>query len=116
MRKDAFRDFVIEQLADLRGLECKALYSGYGLWCDKTFFAVIGKGRLYFRVNEETRPDYLAASSCPLLSRGGTRQLDFLEVPSAVQKDAEQLLEWAEKAITGARQNKKGRQRKVRFR
>ena len=116
MRKDAFRDFVLEQLNDLRGLDCKALYSGYGVWCDKTFCAIIAKDRLYFRVNDNTRADFKAARACPLLTRGGSYEPEFLEVPTTVVKSAEQMLAWATKAIEGARENKKGRQRKVRYR
>lgn len=116
MRKDAFRDFVLEQLHDIRGVDCEALYSGYGLWCDKTFFGVVAKGRLYFRVHESTRADFKAANSYPLLTRGGTTEHEFLEVPDAVVKDAEQLVAWAEKSITGVREVKKGRRRKVRYR
>ena len=36
MRKDSFRDFVLEQLADLRGMDCEAIFTGYALRCDKT--------------------------------------------------------------------------------
>ena len=116
MRKDDFRDFVLEQLGGLRGLDCEALYSGYGLRCDKTLFAVISNGRLYFRVHDDTRPDYQAARAATLLTRGGIYKVEYLEVPSAVQKDPELLLEWAEKSIAGLRETKKGRKRKIRFR
>ena len=116
MRKDEFRDAVLEKLDALRGLDCRALYSGYGLWCDKTFFAVVAKGKLYFRVHESTRPDYRAARSCPLMTRGGVYDEEFLEVPSEVVTNAERLLDWATRSIEGARESKKGRQRKVRFR
>lgn len=116
MRKDKFRDSVLLLLHDLRGLDCKALYSGYGLWCATTFFGIISKDKLYFRVNDNTRADFQAARSCPLLTRGGKYELEFLEVPSTVAKNPESLVDWATRAIEGARESKGGRQRKVRYR
>lgn len=116
MRKDHFRDKVLELLADLRGLDCEALYSGYGIRCDKTLFAIVSNSRLYFRVNDDTRPIYQAARSSPLLTRGGVYEKDFMEVPPAVLRDAALAVEWAATSISGARETKRGRKRKVRIR
>ena len=116
MRRDDFRDFVLEQLDDIRAIDCKALYSGYGLWCDKTFFGIVASGHLYFRVNEDTRADFKTANACPLMTRGGIYEFEFLEVPPSVVKDKEKLVDWATRAVEGARASKGGRRRKVRFR
>ncbi len=116
MRKDLFRDQVLDSLHDLRGLDCKALYSGYGFWCATTFFGIVSKATLYFRVKDNTRADFQAARSCPLLTRGGKYDLEFLEVPAFVVKDPELLVDRATRAIEGARKTKKGRKRKIHYR
>lgn len=41
---DGFKDFVLDQLADLRGLRCRAMFGGYGLYRGNTFFGIIHKG------------------------------------------------------------------------
>ena len=116
MRKDAFRDFVLEQLGDLRGLNCVAVFSGYGLWCDKTYFGVISKGRLYFHVNDETRAPYAAAGSLPLRTGGGRIMREYLEVPANILKNPDDAVAWAEQAIEVAQEKKEGRWRKIRHR
>lgn len=115
MRKDDFRDFVLEQLSGLRALDCRAVFSGYGFWCDKTFFAIVSKGKLYFRANDETRPDFKSTGSGPLLTRGGRPEPNFLQVPDDVVKDANRLLAWAVKSIEGAREERQPRRKKVRL-
>ena len=116
MRKDALRDLVIEQLGALRGLDCRAIFNGYGFWCGTKFFAIVGDGRLFFRVNDDTRPAYEKVRSGPFRTRGGRIMRDFMEVPADIIKDQPQILDWAEQAILAAQENGKGRKRKIRIR
>ena len=115
MRHDDFCDFVIEQLSELRALDCRAVFSGHALWCDKTFFAIVSKGRLYFHATDETRADFKSGSG-PHLTRGGRPEPDFLEVPRDVVDNAERLLQWAIKSIEGVREIRNPRRKKIRLR
>ena len=40
-RDDGFKDFVLDQLTELRGLRCRAMFGGYGLYCTGFFFGII---------------------------------------------------------------------------
>ena len=31
-KQDGFKDYVLDQLADLRGVTCRAMFGGYGLY------------------------------------------------------------------------------------
>ena len=31
VKTDSFKDFVLDQLSDLRGVTCRAMFGGYGL-------------------------------------------------------------------------------------
>ncbi len=64
-KHDGFKDFVLDQLADLRGLTCRAMFGGYGLRYRETFFGIIHKGRLYFKVTPETVESYRALGTKP---------------------------------------------------
>jgi len=56
---DGFKDFVLDQLSDLHGVTCRAMFGGYGLYCGRVFFGIVHKGRLYFKTNATTAPQKL---------------------------------------------------------
>jgi len=41
------------------------MFGGYGLRSGGVFFGIVHKGRLYFKVDDASRPDYQAAGSEP---------------------------------------------------
>lgn len=98
-RSDGFKDFVLDQLTDLRGVTARAMFGGYGLYCGTTFFGIIHKGRLYFKVTKTTLPRYKAQGMKPF--RPNTKQTlkSFYELPIDVLEDAEALTQWATQAI-----------------
>lgn len=51
-KDDGFKDFILDQLADLHGVTARAMFGGYGLYQRTTFFGIIHKGRLYFKVTQ----------------------------------------------------------------
>ena len=53
-KHDGFKDFVLDQLSELPGLTHRAMFGGYGLYCGRVFFAIVKKGRLYFKTNATT--------------------------------------------------------------
>lgn len=96
---DGFKDFVLDQLTDLRGLTCRAMFGGYGLYRSATFFGIIHKGRLYFKVTPETIEQYNAHGMSPFRPNPKQTLKSFYEVPVDVIEDAEQLNEWAEQSV-----------------
>ena len=95
---DGFKDFVLDQLADLRGLTCRAMFGGYGLRYRETFFGIIHKGRLYFKVTPETVESYRAMGTKPFRVTSRMTLKTYYEVPADILEDAAQLAEWAETA------------------
>jgi DNA transformation protein len=45
-KSDGFKDFVLDQLADLRGVTARAMFGGYGLYRSVTFFGIVHQDRL----------------------------------------------------------------------
>ncbi|MBX3300839.1 MAG: TfoX/Sxy family protein [Nitrospira sp.] len=92
---DGFKDFVLDQLTDLRGLTCRAMFGGYGLYQRTAFFGIIHKGRLYFKVTPRTVERYKNQSMKPF--RPNPKQIlkSFCEVPIDILEDTEQLVAWA---------------------
>ena len=102
-KHDGFKDFVLDQLADLRGLTCRAMFGGYGLRYRESFFGIIHKGRLYFKVTPETVESYQAMGTKPFRVTSRMTLKTYYEVPADILEDATLLVEWAETAVTTQR-------------
>jgi DNA transformation protein and related proteins len=98
-KPDGFKDFVLDQLTDLRGLTCRAMFGGYGLSHRATFFGIIHKGRLYFKVTPGTVGRYLDHGMSPFRPNAKQILKSFYEVPVEIIEDAEQLTCWAEQSV-----------------
>ena len=57
-KHDGFGDFVLDQLNELPGVTCRSMFGGYGLYCDRVFFGIVHKSRLYFKTNAATALRY----------------------------------------------------------
>jgi len=97
-KHDGFKDFVLDQLADLRGVTCRAMFGGHGLYRRATFFGIIHKGQLYFKVTPVTIADYTQQGMKPFKPNAKQMLKSFYEVPADVLEDPERLTAWAEQA------------------
>lgn len=95
---DGFKDFVLDQLADLRGLTCRAMFGGYGLYRGETFFGIVHKGRLYFKTDSTTVLEYRDRGMKPFRPSLTQTLKNYYEVPVEVLEAAEELLAWASQA------------------
>ena len=55
MKQDSFKDFVLDQMSDLRGVTCRAMFGGYGVYQGEVFFGIIHRGRLYLKTDSTSR-------------------------------------------------------------
>src|SRR5258706_10139361 len=109
--KDAFADFVVEQLAALDDVDCRPMFGGHGLYQDEVFFAIVFKSRLYFKTNEESAVRYRKLGMKPF--RPNTRQTlkNYYEVPADVIEDRDRLADWAADAVAAARDRSASKRR-----
>ena len=99
-----FREFVMGQLADLRGLHARPMFGGIGLYADGVFFGIVAGDVLYLKVDDASRPDYERAGAYPFrpyADRPVTMQ--YYNVPAGLVEDAATVCAWARRAITVAR-------------
>jgi DNA transformation protein len=94
-KHDGFKDFVLDQMADLRGVTCRAMFGGYGLYQGGTFFGIIHKNRLYFKVTPKTVDRYKEQGMKPFRPNAKQTLRSFYEVPVDVVENAEELAQWA---------------------
>ncbi|MEP6933169.1 MAG: TfoX/Sxy family protein [Nitrospirota bacterium] len=95
---DGFKDYVLDQLADLPGVTCRAMFGGYGLYQRNTFFGIIHKGSLYFKTDQMTAPRYRERGMKPFKPTSRQTLKNYYEVPVEVLEAAEDLTTWASQA------------------
>jgi DNA transformation protein len=95
VKHDGFKEFVLDQLRELRGVTCRAMFGGYGLYRHGIFFGIIYKGRLYFRVTPATIQLYHDRDMEPFRPKPDQTLKTFYEVPVDILEDAEQVADWA---------------------
>jgi DNA transformation protein len=96
----------IEILAGWAEVSRRSLFGATALYRSGQIFAMVWKGALYFKVDEQSRPDYEAADSHTLgysTKKGEDHSLkSYWQVPADVIEDEEKLQAWAEIAYQAA--------------
>ena len=99
MKKDSFKDFVLDQMYELGPVNCRSMFGGFGLYWKGIFFGMIHKGRLYFKTHSSTLSDYLDRGMQPFRPNAKQTLKTYYEVPSDILEDPDQLKVWVEKAL-----------------
>ena len=94
---DGFKDFVLDQLAGLRGITARSMFGGYGLYRHDSVFGIIHKSRLYFKTDEASLPRYRQRGMKPFRPNAKQMLKTYYEVPAEIIEDRDQLVEWAER-------------------
>ena len=100
----SFREFVLDQLGRVApAIRGRGMFGGVGIYSGELFFALIGGDALYFKVDDITRADFLAAGMGPFMPFGeGGEVMQYYELPADLE-EPDRLKPWAEKAIEVAR-------------
>ncbi len=101
---DEYLQYVLEQLAGLRGAVSRRMFGGAGLYHDELFFGLIASDTLYFRVDDDNRPDYeaLGMGRFRPYEDKPTLSFNYYEVPAHVLENADELVVWARRSLRAA--------------
>jgi len=99
--QETYLAYVLEQLAALGALRSNRMFGGIGLYSREIFFGLIDDDTVYFKTDD--------TNIAPYRERGMPRFMPFPDrpeavlgyhqVPADVIEDAEQLVDWARKAV-----------------
>ena len=110
----SYKAFVLEQLSAVAPVTARAMFGGVGIYAGDCFFALMDDDRLYFKVDEATRPRFVAegmAAFDPF--KDGKVMGGYYELPGEVLEDEDRLPEWMGEALAvAARGTKKGKTKK----
>lgn len=101
MADESFKEFVLDQLAAVPDLRARAMFGAHGLYSGERFFGILDDGRLFFKTNAQSQPDYIARGMGPFTYKlkGRLMTMNYHEVPPDVLEAASELVAWAERAI-----------------
>jgi DNA transformation protein len=99
MADKRFEDRLPNQLAALGGVTSRSLFGGHGLYWGETIFGILFGGKLYLKVDDASKRDYLARGMGPFRPNERQTLKSYYEVPPEVLDDPEVLLSWAGEAV-----------------
>ncbi len=104
-----FVERALARLLPLGPVRARAMFGGWGLVLDDVMFGLIAGGRLYFKVDTETEPRFVAAGSKSFTytRRGARITMSYREAPDGALDEA--LLPWANLGLDAARRARAGR-------
>jgi len=93
VRHSEFVDFVLELLTPIGNTRARAMFGGFGIYRDDTFFAIIVQDKLYFKTDHMTRGEYTARGLSPFTYavRGKSVTMQYYEVPPEVFEEPETM-------------------------
>ena len=83
------------------------MFGGVGIYSRGLFFALIAEDRLYFKVDDATRPDFEQRGMEPFRPFGEKSAMGYYEVPADVVEDVNHLETWMQKALDVAAKAKR---------
>jgi len=103
----SYREFVLEQLGRVTPVTGKSMFGGVGIYAQGLFFALIAEDRLYFKVDDTTRPAFEQRGMGPFRPFGEDSAMGYYEVPADMVEDVAQLESWVRKAMDVAAKAKR---------
>lgn len=94
---------ILNNLSELKSLECRSMFGCVGLYSESVFFGIIFGDDLFFRTDEKTRQKYIKRDMIHLEFRDNQKSNNYYQVPDSVINSKTQLSEWAREAIEAQR-------------
>ena len=111
-----FRDYLLDQLAPLGGVEAKRMFGGGGLYLDGAMFGLVADDVLYLKADDGNRADFEDRGMVPFTYTNKARkkpvQMSYYETPDDVLEDPEALSAWAGRAWEAARRSGTAKKKK----
>jgi len=98
--RNAYVEFVVEQLAPMGEITARAMMGGHLLYCDGVLFALISRNELYLKADEGNRAAFEAKGLKPFRPfehRAG--MMSYRAAPAEIFEDADAMRAWVGGAV-----------------
>jgi DNA transformation protein and related proteins len=92
-------------LSDLGEITSRSMFGGHGIYWNRVRFGILFRGRLFFKVDDESKGEYLARGMGPFRPNERQTSKSYYEVPSEILHDGEALVAWTRKAIRAGQES-----------
>ena len=99
MGREGFEGRVLNRLSELGEIAIRPMCGGHGLYWRDVIFGMVFRDRLYFKVDDRTKGEYVSRGMPPFRPNQRQTLTSYFEVPPEVLDDREALLSWAREAI-----------------
>ena len=94
-----------ELFAPLGSIRTRAMFGGWGFYCDDLFFAIIADETLYLKADAESAARFQAAGGVPFsftYKDGRTETMNYWTVPEEAMEHPSAMIEWGRLALAAA--------------
>ena len=104
-KRSEYVNYLLDELAQLGRLRAKAMFGGFGLYCDEVFFALVADEVLYVKVDDQNRPRFNAehlSPFCYAMKDGRMQTMSYYPLPDSALDSQVELLDWAKEGLAAA--------------
>ncbi|AZN37256.1 TfoX/Sxy family protein [Iodobacter ciconiae] len=104
-KRSEYIEYLSEQLAELGTLRTKAMFGGYGIYCDEIFFAIVVNDNLYIKADATSKADFSDLGLKPFTyskKDGSQQSMAYYPLPEEALDDTQTMIFWARKGIAAA--------------
>lgn len=94
-----------ELFAPLGHIRAKAMFGGWGFYCDELFFAIVADETLYLKADADSAERFRAAGGEPFsyaLRDGSVQTMSYWTVPEEALETPAGMRPWAQLALAAA--------------
>lgn len=114
-----FVAYACELFAPLGAIRVRAMFGGWGFYCDDLFFAIVADETLYLKADAESAGSFGAAGGEAFHyagKDGRTETMNYWTVPGEALESPAEMLPWARLALAAAVRGRKPKKTAVRKR
>lgn len=102
----SFADGIMDMLQPLGAIGMRKMFGGAALYCDGQVFALLSDDVLYLKVDERTRPAFVAEGCGPFayeMPKGVQTMASYHRAPDRLHDDVDDMRAWARDAVAASR-------------
>ncbi len=105
-----------ELFAPLGAIRVKAMFGGWGFYCDELFFALVASETLYLKADAESAGRFREAGGEPFRyarKDGRTETMNYWTVPGEAMESPAEMLPWGRLALAAALRGRRPKARQA---